>query len=113
MIGFDELNENQVSRLAIGTQVFVKLTGIGWTDEDREDEGFYHVGSDRKLWNSEGERFFFIYEMNIGGYEFQVYVPSIRYQISNIVQNIKTVMHMYNVSFDEVLNKIKGAFNAS
>ena len=113
MIGFDKLTESQVANLTIGTQVFVKLSGRGWDEIDREEEGFYHIGRGRKLWSSEGEKFFFVYEMNIHNYEFEVYIPSMRYKIMNIVQDIKTVMHIYNVSFEEVIEKIKGAFNAS
>ena len=113
MIGFDKLTESQVANLTIGTQVFVKLSGRGWDEIDREEEGFYHVGQGRKLWSSEGEKFFFVYEMSIHNYEFEVYIPSMRYKIMNIVQDIKTVMHIYNVSFEEVIEKIKGAFNAS
>ena len=113
MIGFDRLTEQQVNSLTIGTQVFVKLTGKGWDDTDREEEGFYHIGQGRRLWNSEGERFFFVYEMGIRNYEFEVYIPAMRYKIMNITQDIKTVMRIYNVSLDEIINKIKGAFNAS
>lgn len=113
MIGFDRLTEQQVNSLTIGTQVFVKLTGKGWDDTDREEEGFYYIGQGRRLWSSEGERFFFVYEMGIRNYEFEVYIPAMRYKIMNITQDIKTVMRIYNVSLDEIINKIKGVFNAS
>lgn len=113
MVGFDKLTESQVNNLTIGCQVFVKFSGRGWDEIDKEDEGFYHVGQERRLWSSDGERFLFIYEMNIHNYEFEVYVPAIRFKILNIVQDIKTVMTIYNVSLEEIINKIKGAFNAS
>jgi len=113
MIGFDKLTEAQLNSLSIGTQVFIKLTGRGWDEIDREEEGYYHVGQERKLWGADGITFFFFYEMNMCNYEFEVYIPSMKYKIMSIVQDIKTVMQIYNVSLDEVINKIKGAFNVS
>ena len=113
MIGFDKLTELQVTNLTIGTQIFIKLTGKGWDDIDKEEEGFYYVGQGHRLWNSEGEKFFFIYEMGIHNYEFEVYIPSMRYKIMNIVQDIKIIMRIYNVSLEDIIEKIKGAFYAS
>lgn len=111
MRGFQELTETDVSRLDIGMQVFIKLTGKGWSEDDKEEEGLYHVGADRKLWSEDGSSFFFIYEMNQRSYEYKVYIPDIRYKLNSIANDIKTLMRVYHISINDVCEKIKEKCN--
>ena len=109
MVGFQELTEAQVSKLNIGMQVFIKLTGRGWDDIDKEeDEGLYHVGSDRKLWSEDSDGFFFIYEMNEPNYEYKVYIPSLKYKLNSIMNDVKVLMQVYSLDSEEVIEMIRG-----
>ena len=107
MIGYDELAEWQVANLKKGTEVYLRLVGDGWLEEDYEYEGIYHVGDGRKLWNADSDRFYFIYEMNIRNYEFKVYLPARKYKIQHILKEIQEISNIYNMSFKEIINEIE------
>lgn len=107
MVGFVKLSLSQVANLNIGTQVFVKMIGNGWQDYEKEAEGIYHIGAGQKLWSEDCDSFFFVYEMNTGNFEFEVYIPDIKYKISTIIKDIKDLINIYQLSLDEVLERIK------
>lgn len=113
MVGFVKLSFSQVANLNIGTQVFVKMVGNGWQDYEKEFEGLYHVGAGQKLWSEDCDNFFFIYEMNTCGFEFEVYMPDIKYKMNTIIKDVKDLMRIYQVSLDDIFDKIRKGCNVS
>ena len=103
----------QVGSLAIGTQVFIKFTGRGWEDYEREYEGLYRVGRGQELWSDDCKNVYYIYEMNMGNYEFEVYVPDIRYKMNTVIKDIKEIMNLNDVTTDEIISKIRKAIDVS
>ena len=111
MIGFVKLNEGQVAALDIGMQVFIKLTGDGWSEIDREDEGLYHVGMGHKLWSEDCNSFYFTYEMNQPAFEYEVYIPDMKYKLNNIIRDVKEVKNIYKIPVEDILDRIRKAVN--
>lgn len=114
MIGFQKLDDKEVRKLNIGTQVFIKLTGDSWTEtEIEENESLYHLGSEFKLWDDEGKNFFYLYENKDPGYEFDVYIPAMKYKMDSIIKDVKIVIDKYGVTVDDVCDKIRRACRGS
>ena len=111
MIGFTKLGISQVESLDIGTQVFVKMTGVGWSKEEKECDGLYYIGMGKKLWSEDCDHCHYICDMNQHCFEFEVYIPDIRYKINSIVKDINVLLSVYQVPLDDVIYKIRKAVN--